>query len=456
MKLIKTAKLKILSRTKSLALTLEIYRKASAFYIDVIQKEWENIKVLNNNQKLLFLEQKTHKTIKNPSVKYSLAKSFYKFPSYLRRACIVEASGVVSAYYSNLENWQKEKAKTLAEGKKLYKKVPKLQLSHNTFPVFYKPVMFKREENKVKIKIFSNNDWVWTEVLLKDKELLTSKKPRFIGYTELNPKLVKKDKKFYLYFAYEKEVELSKKKMVVIGVDLGLTNTAVASALTSAGTVLGRLFINQPKEKDRFKHVFNNLSKARSISGCIKAPNYWRRINSLQKEITQSTANKLVAFAQKYSATVIVFEHLGKLKPPKGFYGARKLRFRLQFWAKQAVFQKTLEKAHTNGLRVARVLAAGTSKYAFDGSGEVVRNAKKDLAIFKTGKIYASDLSASYNIGARYFIKVLQKTTLEIVWLQAQAKVPELVRRTQQTLASLIKLQAVLNLTINNTAVACI
>jgi len=258
-------------------------------------------------------------------------------------------------------------------------------------------------------------------------------------------------------------VELSVKKEIVIDVDLGLTNTAVASALTSAGTVLGRLFINQPKEKDWFHHVFNSLSKAKSISGNIKAPNYWRRINALQKKITQSTANKLVAFAQKYRATVIVFEHLGKMKPPKGFYGARKLRFKLQFWAKQTIFKKTMEKAHANGLRVARVLAAGTSKYAFDGSGEVVRNAKRNLAIFKTGKLYASDLSASYNIGARYFLKELHKTTLVTVWLRPQAKVPGLARRTQQTLASLIKLQAVLGsiakntvVCLRHTAVACI
>jgi putative transposase len=457
MKLIKTAKLRILSRTKSLEPTLKIYRSALAFYIDVAQKEWENIKTFSNNRKMLVLENLTHETKQHPMAKYAFDKSFYKFPIYLRRACIMEAMGAVRAYASSLENWKKEKAETLVKGKKFHKKVPSLQLKHNAFPVFYKYNMFLKDENgKVKIKIFLNKDWVWTEVLLKDKELLVSKKPRFSEYAELSPKLVKKDKKFYLYFPYEKEVELSKKKEIVIGVDLGLTNTAVASALTSAGTVLGRLFINQPKEKDRFKHVFNTLAKAQSISGCIKAPNYWRKLKALQKEITQSTANQLVAFAQKYGATVIVFEHLGKLKPPKGFYGAKKLRFKLQFWAKQTVFQKTLEKAHTNGLRVARVLAAGTSKYAFDGSGEVVRKAKKNLAIFKTGKIYASDLSASYNIGARYFLKELKKTTLETIWLQAQAKVPELVIRTRQTLASLIKLQAVLNLTVNNTAVACI
>ena len=454
MKIIKTAKLKILSRTKSLEPTLEIYRSALAFYIDVVQKEWENIKTFSNNRKMLVLENLTHKTKRRPIVKYDFDKSFYKFPDYFRRACIMEASGQVRAYASSLENWQKEKTETLAKGKKFHKKIPKLQLKHNDFPVFYKYNMFQKDENgKVKIKVFLNNDWVWTEVSLKTKELLASKRPRFNGYSELSPKFVKKGKKFYLNFPYKKEVELSNKKEIIIDVDLGLTNTAVISALTATGTVLGRLYVNQPKEKDRLKHALSKLSKAKSISGNIKAPNYWRKINNLQKAITQGTANEIVKFAQEYGATVIVFEHLGKIKPPKGFYGAKKLRFKLQFWAKQTIFRKTLEKAHSAGLRVARVLARGTSQYAFDGSGEVSRNAKKDLATFKTGKIYSSDLSSSYNVGARYLIKVLQKTWSETLRLQVQAKVPELAVRTQQTLASLIKVQVVLGAIAKNTVV---
>jgi hypothetical protein len=350
MKIIKTAKLKILSRTKSLEPTLEIYRKALAFYIDVVQKEWENIKTFSNNKKMLVLENLTHETKQHPTAKYSFDKSFYKFPCYIRRACTMEAIGHVSSYFSSLENWQKEKTATLAKGKKIHKKVPKLQTNHKAFPVFYRNNMFERDQNgKVKIKIFLNNDWVWTEVLLKTKTLFSSKKPRFSGYSELNPSLVKKGKKFYLYFSYEKEVELSAKKEIIVEVDLGLTNTAVISVMTAVGTVLGRGFVNQPKEKDRLKHALNKLSKAKSISGNINAPNYWRKINNLQKAITQTTANEIVAFALKYGATVIVFEHLGKMKVPKGFYGAKKLRFRLQFWAKQTIFRKTLEKAHSAG-----------------------------------------------------------------------------------------------------------
>ncbi|MED3656379.1 transposase, partial [Heyndrickxia sporothermodurans] len=68
----------------------------------------------------------------------------------------------------------------------------------------------------------------------------------------------------------------------------------------------------------------------------------------------------------------------------------------------------------------------------------------KDLATFTTGKVYHADLQASYNIGARYFIRAFQKSISEKKWLTLQAKVPELSKRTEQTLSSFISLNQAL------------
>jgi putative transposase len=49
-----------------------------------------------------------------------------------------------------------------------------------------------------------------------------------------------------------------------------------------------------------------------------------------------------------------------------------------------------------------------TSAYAFDGSGKVRRSKiNYSLAVFKNGKQYNADLSASYNIGARYWYALI-------------------------------------------------
>jgi putative transposase len=94
--------------------------------------------------------------------------------------------------------------------------------------------------------------------------------------------------------------------------------------------------------------------------------------------------------------------------------------------------------AHYRGMRIRRVNAKNTSALAFDGSGKVVRNGKKDLAVFPTVKMYHADLNASYNIGARYFLREILKSFSEKERLQWEAKVPSIAARTRHTLSSLI------------------
>ena len=87
--------------------------------------------------------------------------------------------------------------------------------------------------------------------------------------------------------------------------------------------------------------------------------------------------------------------------------------------------------------------------YAYDSSGSVERNSKKDIATFQSknrkdkNKTYHADLSASYNIASRYFIRAIVKPLSETKRLQVEEKVPLLADRTSHTLYSLIKLREV-------------
>ncbi len=55
------------------------------------------------------------------------------------------------------------------------------------------------------------------------------------------------------------------------------------------------------------------------------------------------------------------------------------------------------------GGKVVFVNPRGTSSYAYDGSGKLKRSSQNyELAVFSSGKQYNCDLSASYNIGARF------------------------------------------------------
>ena len=444
MKIVKTAKLKILSHTKSFEPTIKIYNKALSFYIEVVQKEWEVVKDLEPKEQLRLLEKLTHKTKKRKTVQYDFDKEFYKFPSYLRRACIMEAIGYYKSYDTHYKKWLKEREKKLSKGKKFYKKPPTLNLKPNSFPVFYHKEMFKHlSRGTAQIKLYIDNDWKWMDITYSTKNLYSSNEYRFLGYKEQSPKLVKKGKKYFLNIPYKTNVKLNStpiKKQIAVGVDLGLTKSAVVSAITSNGTVIARKFINQPIEKDRLQKKLNRLAKAKRKSGLIKAPSYWRKINNLQKAIAQKTADEIIKFALKHNASVIVLERLKNFKPPKHFYGARLLRAKLQYWAKRKIQNIVFLKAHSFGLRVRFVNPKGTSQYAFDGSGKVKRNGKKDICTFTNGKIYHADLNASYNIASRYFIQEYLKPLSEMAKLQVEAKVPLLAKRASYSLASLIRL----------------
>jgi len=442
MKVTKTLRHKITNQSRIFDATLDVYNDALSFIINVIEQEIHHFDGITVKSIVPIVEKLIHTTKLNPLPKYiKFNQRFYKFPSYFRRSAIANAFGKVKSYRSNYQNWLKEKEVALTEGKKFKKNPPRLQLQHKEFPVFYKNNMFERtSDTTAQIKVFHNNDWVWVNIEFKGQNLY---KRDVWDWKEHNPKLVKLGKKYFLNFAYTHKVKLSEtkiEKQKVCAVDLGITNSAVCSVMDAKGTVLARKFINQSKEKDRLYRMTNKLRKVQRISGWVAAPNYWRQINGLQKYIVNQTSQEIVKFAKEHNCDVIVFEYLNQMKVPKGFWGAKKLRFKLRYWRKTAIQNKVEEMAHYAGMRISRINAHNTSALAYDGSGLVERNYKKDLATFTTGKVYHTDLSASYNIAARYFVRAYQKSMSEKSWLPLQAKVPALAKRTSQTLSSFISL----------------
>jgi len=156
------------------------------------------------------------------------------------------------------------------------------------------------------------------------------------------------------------------------------------------------------------------------------------------------TAQFIMNAAAELGADVIVFEHLdvrGKKR------GSKKQK--LHLWRAAYVQAMVMNKAHRSRLRVSRVNARGTSRLAFDRSGRVLRGNEADLpsyslCLFPNGKQYNCDLNAAYNIGARYFLREIEKSLPETARLAAAAKVPRLTRRSTCTLSDLISLNAVL------------
>ena len=143
-------------------------------------------------------------------------------------------------------------------------------------------------------------------------------------------------------------------------------------------------------------------------------------------------------FAQENHADVIVFEHLDMKGKIRG-----KRRMRLHMWKKRGVQETSAHMAHRKGMRIARVCAWKTSALAYDGSGKVERDPDNhSLCTFTSGKRYNCDLSASYNIGARYFIRELTKPMPATARSVLEAEVPAVRRRSSCVHADLVRLNA--------------
>ena len=410
--------------------TVRIYRSALSFLIDIYHVEWDYLSAITKQkERFNIAEHLVHSTKRNKA-KYNFDDQFYKMPSYLRRDVINAALGAVSSYQSNLKNWE-------AAGKK--GNPPVLQNTRYEMPVFFRDNMYLETESDstCKLKVLHNNDWIWITVNLKKTDVAYLKK--YWSHCKSSaPRLEKHHKKWFLRFAYEESVELSStpvENQTICAVDLGINHDAVCSIMESDGTVLARRFINFPSEKDHLYHVLNRIKKFQRQHGSKNSGSFWAYAKRLNEELSKKIAAAIISFAAECSTDVIVFEYLD-MKGKKS--GSKKQK--LHMWRKNDIQDLVEHKAHRIGVRISRVCAKYTSRLSFDGSGEVVRNPDNhSLCTFQNGKQYNCDLSASYNIGARYFIRELLKPVSvkrqSLLW----TKVPEAERRTTCTLDTLRK-----------------
>lgn len=87
-------------------------------------------------------------------------------------------------------------------------------------------------------------------------------------------------------------------------------------------------------------------------------------------------------------------------------------------------------KMHRLRKRISRICALETSKLVHDVSGEVERDEKNySMCVFPSEKKYHYDLSASYNIGTRCFIREILKSLSVTSRLGMEAKVLSCAKR---------------------------
>ena len=456
MQVMSTYSEQIKQHSSAFQVSVDIYRAAVDFFIGVTDARWAAVSEKTNlKERQGVVEKLTIITKKRPEVPYPFDQEdhrFYKMPSYLRRAAINEAIGKVSSYRSNLANWEGADPKTRGSR-------PGFPKAGYVYPALYRDNMYQGDIDQytVKIKVFVRNTWDWVTISLRKSDVDYIRKhcrPFTEGSGVMSsrklgaPTLQKRYRKWYLDFPIEEQVTLSDapaEKQTIVAVDLGINNACTCSVMRSDGTVAARRFLSLPAENDSLSHAVGRIKKAQQ-HGARKTPRLWAYAKGINDRIAVRTAQFIVDTAILYGADVIVMEHLGTSGKKRG-----SKKQRLHLWKSQYVQAMVTQKAHRNGIRISRICAWNTSRLAYDGSGKVLRGKESgrtagnySICEFSTGKIYHCDLNASYNIGARYFIRELLKSLPATERLQLEAKVPSVSKRSTSTLSTLISLNAVL------------
>jgi IS605 OrfB family transposase len=354
--------------------TVKVYRRLCRHLVGVIFTHWSELGSLTSQPVIPAVERLVHQTSQNPDVKYpGIDRTFHKFPSYYRRAAIAFAVGQVSSFVTRYREWQ------AGIRNRRDAKPPTLNADAGCYPVLYKGQCYKLHGyDQVEIKVFTGSDWVWTTVQisgLRERHTVDSNKL-------LSPSLIFNKRNCHLSVPFECHPQKRQSDNNVVAVDLGINTTATVSVVTFDGTVIHREFIHPGRDIDRrdkrLKSVSLRASKTMGKGGNLHkgfCSNTYRKCRNMNQNIAHIVSKRIVNIAKQFNAEAIVFENLKGWKAT----GGRKrstLRQRFHGWLKAMIRNFTEMRWQEIGGKVIDVVAAYTSKLAYDGSGVVQRNSK--------------------------------------------------------------------------------
>ena len=224
---------------------------------------------------------------------------------------------------------------------------------------------------------------------LGDRQLELIRKAKRIGEV----KLLRRDGEWYLYVSVEVEEAEPINPRGVLGVDLGLRNSAVIAGSRPIFLKHRHLLYKITHYWsliDRFK---SKLPKGQRTSKRIKK--LWRKISRINDFIAHDTSAKIVKLAVEERRAIA----LERLEVPNKSFN-KELSRRVSNWIRGKVIKYVEYKAKLNGIPVIEVSPAYSSQkcHICGGDGE------RFSSIFKCkvcGRTYDADYNASVNIARR-------------------------------------------------------
>ena len=315
------------AQREDIARTLHKYRLTVRALATVIQTHWPELS--KSNSKCFALESLFHPTAKRPSARYSMLDRWLgKMPSYLRRAAIEAAYGLVSSYLSNYSNWLDDAARERGS------RPPRLGFS-NVFPPLYGGNMIKlgADWRSAEIKLLkADGQWAFSPALRVKGRL-----KRLATHATLCPSLILRGSKASLSCPVEVRPVPVQGHHRVCAVDVGINTAATAAIVDLTGTVIARTFLTCGRHNDQRDGLQAQIAHKQAAShggsgkrlgkGFCQA--LYARIAGLNLDAARQLASAVMAFAARHGATAVVVEDLKGWRPT-GRGGQRKRFHRFQ------------------------------------------------------------------------------------------------------------------------------
>jgi hypothetical protein len=426
-------------KPQSLAATKILFNQVIQFYV-LLYNTYPELADVASDEIYNAVESITLTTKERSQVLHPLP---FNCPSIFRRAAIKKALGPYKSWRSHYEGWQKQcekqKEKAAKKKKTSLHRPPVLPRGYNFNPVFYSGMWKEDTGDTILLKLWTGKAWEWVKHYYSGYDL----SPEWV---KASPTIIYQEKKITLNWTVErytqakgsiaKQVE-ENKSLRVCAVDLNLDgDIAVCTILESNDTgnvrELATLFVKgNSRHQHRRKRLLGKDAVAKSKTNasetqeCMNS-NLWRKLKNREKHESERVSRRITNFAEKYGATVIVFEHLGNLRPERGKY-SRRSNSKRQFWLKSKIYLRTKTKALNDfGILTVRVSPKNTSRvFAYNNSPVWRGNQTSEtgfvftakgmgvLFLAEDGTISNADLNASRNIGLRYIAKHIEKPALK-------------------------------------------
>ena len=363
-----------------------LFNRVVAFYFDCIQAH-EGILALNNKEALTALEKLTHATAERPAPIMPLTEVAPDIPALFRRAAVNAALGSARSFFSHLKKWrtrkEKHEARPARYGKKkkpFSERPPVPPRSWNRSVPLYAGQWKERSGSSILLKVWTGTCWSWIKVHTLSRDLPN-------GYTMQSPALVRRGKQWWLHTPIEKTFtappkiaeQVTSTDTKICAVDLNINeHIAVCSVQTVEGTIIATRFIGGGRAIAGFrKKLLGRIARNRSQTGIIAEneqdnADLWRKIRHADEHVAHLLSARIVQFAKEHGASMLVFEHLGNLKPEKGKY-SRRGNTKRAYWMKGRLFKYARYKAWQHQIVTSRVNPANTSRACHRCHSLVVR-----------------------------------------------------------------------------------